>query len=120
MTLRNIALITVAALALGFAGRGIAQEPGLLLTNGNILTLDENDTVVDSGLVRLGRIGEGDPWGPLEKLFAEVRSMTYARAKAEDAGYGIETELAEVDGALVTAAGNARDALEAIAKRLAS
>ena len=68
----------------------------------------------------LGRIGEGDPWGPFEKLFAEIRSMTYARAKAEDAGYGIETELAEVDGALVAAAGSALETLEAIAKPLAT
>ncbi|WP_265571622.1 ATP-dependent DNA helicase [Sphingomicrobium nitratireducens] len=68
----------------------------------------------------LGRIGEGDPWGPIETLFAEVRSMTYARAKAEDAGYGIETELAEVDGKLVAAAGAALEALEAIAKPLAT
>ncbi|WP_260483283.1 ATP-dependent DNA helicase [Sphingomicrobium flavum] len=67
----------------------------------------------------LGRIGEGDPWGPIEKLFAEVRSMTYARASAQDAGYGLETELAEPDGALVEAAEAALEALEAIAKPLA-
>lgn len=53
---RNITLISIAALALGSADHIAAQEPGLLLTNGNILTLDEDDTVVDSVFVRLGRI----------------------------------------------------------------
>ena len=33
----------------------------------------------------------------------EVRGMVYARAKAQEAGYGLETELAEPDGALVSA-----------------
>ena len=34
--------------------------------------------------------------------------MVYARAKAQEAGYGLETELAEPDGALVSAAAAAR------------
>ncbi|MBB3763017.1 ATP-dependent DNA helicase [Sphingomicrobium lutaoense] len=67
----------------------------------------------------LARIAEGDPWGPLERLLAAVRSTTYARASAQDAGYGIETELAEPDGALVDAAAEALEAMEAIAKPLA-
>ena len=38
------------------------------------------------------------------RLLAEVRGTVYARAKAQEAGYGLETELAEPDGALVAAA----------------
>ena len=56
MAFRNITLIAVATLSVGLAGQSSAQDPGLLLTNGNILTLDENDTVVNSVVVRLGRI----------------------------------------------------------------
>ena len=44
---------------------------------------------------------------------AFARGMVYARAKAQEAGYGLETELAEPDGNLVTAAASAMEALEA-------
>jgi ATP-dependent DNA helicase DinG len=73
----------------------------------------------------LQRIAEGMAFGPLEKLFAAVRGTVYARATAQDAGYGIETEMAELDGDIVAAAAPAVEALEqlmrplmALAKRL--
>ena len=68
----------------------------------------------------LGRVAEGAPFGPVEALLAEVRSTVYARAKAQDAGYGLETELAEPDGALVAAAAKALEGLEALQKPLAA
>jgi len=68
----------------------------------------------------LGRVVEGVPMGPLEQLFAAVRGTVLARAKAEDAGYGIETELAEPDGRLVEAAAAALTALEALQRPLAA
>ena len=58
MAFRNIALISLTVLTLGTVGQSLAQEPGLLLTNGNILTLDDDNTVVNSVFVRLGRIAE--------------------------------------------------------------
>ncbi len=67
----------------------------------------------------LARIAEGAPFGPIEALLAEVRGTVYSRAKAQDAGYGIETELAEPDGALVSRAAAALEALEALNKPLA-
>jgi ATP-dependent DNA helicase DinG len=67
----------------------------------------------------LGRVAEGAPFGPIEALLAEVRGTVYARAKAQDAGYGLETELAEPDGALVDRAAAALEALEALLKPLA-
>jgi ATP-dependent DNA helicase DinG len=67
----------------------------------------------------LGRIAEGAPFGAIESLLAEVRGTVYARAKAQDAGYGLETELAEPDGALVDSAAAALESLEALAKPLA-
>jgi ATP-dependent DNA helicase DinG len=68
----------------------------------------------------LARLAEGDPFGPVEALLSEVRGTVYARAKAQEAGYGLETELAEPDGNLVSAAGAAMEALEALAKPLAT
>ena len=67
----------------------------------------------------LGRIAEGAPFGPVEALLAEVRGTVYARSRAQDAGYGLETELAEPDGALVARAAAALEALEALQKPLA-
>ncbi|XAM22847.1 ATP-dependent DNA helicase [Sphingomicrobium sp. XHP0239] len=66
------------------------------------------------------RVAERDPWGPFEKLFVAVRDTTYARAKAQDAGYGLETALVDPDGALVEAASGALEALEALAKPMAA
>jgi ATP-dependent DNA helicase DinG len=68
----------------------------------------------------LQRTIEGSPFGPVEALLGEVRGMVYARAKAQDAGYGLETELAEPDGALVAAAAKALEGLEALQKPLAA
>ncbi len=68
----------------------------------------------------LARLAEGDPFGPVETLLHEVRGTVYARAKAQEAGYGLETELAEPDGNLVSAAGSGMEALEALAKPLAT
>jgi ATP-dependent DNA helicase DinG len=53
-------------------------------------------------------------------LLAEVRGTVYARAKAQEAGYGLETELAEPDGALVSQASASMAALEALQKPLAA
>ena len=57
-------------------------------------------------------------FGPIESLLASVRGTVYARATAQDAGYGIETEMAELDGALVEAAAPAVEALEALLRPL--
>ena len=68
----------------------------------------------------LQRLIEGAPFGPIEALLAEVRGTVYARAKAQEAGYGLETELAEVDGALVSSASAALELLDALQKPLAA
>jgi ATP-dependent DNA helicase DinG len=60
----------------------------------------------------LARLAEGQPFGPVEALLAAVRGLVYARdTGAEDAGYALETELAEPDAALIEAAGPAARAL---------
>ncbi|MCJ8158628.1 ATP-dependent DNA helicase [Sphingomonas sp. LaA6.9] len=66
----------------------------------------------------LQRLAEGAPFGPIEALLAAVRGTTYARGAGEDAGYGLETEMAELDGALVSAAQPAAEALDALLRPL--
>lgn len=66
----------------------------------------------------LGRLAEAAPFGPIETLLAAVRSQVYARAEAEDAGYGLETEAAGLDGALITAVEGAVAALDKILRPL--
>ena len=66
----------------------------------------------------LQRLLEGAPYGPIEALLAAVRAQVYARAEVEDAGYGLETEAAGLDGELITAVEPALNALEAILRPL--
>jgi ATP-dependent DNA helicase DinG len=66
----------------------------------------------------LQRLAEGTPFGPVERLLAAVRGTVYARATAQDAGYGLETELAEPDAPLVEAAAPAAEALELLLRPL--
>ena len=66
------------------------------------------------------RLAEGDPFGPVERLLHQARGTVYARAKAQEAGYGLETELADPDGALIDAAASAMEAFESLAKPLAA
>jgi ATP-dependent DNA helicase DinG len=68
----------------------------------------------------LQRLVEGAPFGPVEALLSEVRGVVYARSKAQEAGYGLETELAEPDGALVSQSAAAMQSLEALQKPLAA
>jgi ATP-dependent DNA helicase DinG len=72
----------------------------------------------------LARVQEGAPLGPVEELLAAVRATVYARDAQRDpgsgdAGYGLETELAEPDGPLVSAAGEAALAIDSIGRALA-
>ncbi|MCP9223728.1 ATP-dependent DNA helicase [Erythrobacter sp. LQ02-29] len=68
----------------------------------------------------LGRLAEGMPQGPVEELLGQVRALTYARDESggQEAGYGIETEIAQLPGPLIEAAQSAQQALAAIRKPL--
>lgn len=68
----------------------------------------------------LGRIAEGAPSGPLEELLAQVRATVFARDESggSEAGYGIETEIADPPGPLVDAAQAAQGALAGVRKPL--
>ena len=66
------------------------------------------------------RVIEGEPFGPIEAMLAAIRALVYARDEngSADAGYGLETEVTELDGLTVEAAQNAAAALEALLKPL--
>ena len=63
----------------------------------------------------LQRIQEGDPSGPIEKLLSAVRQQVLARAEAKDVGYGIETEIANLNPAVVEAGVEAQQMLDSLA-----
>ncbi|GAA4644197.1 ATP-dependent DNA helicase [Pontixanthobacter gangjinensis] len=68
----------------------------------------------------LQRLNDGEPYGPIEQLLAAVRSITYARDESggQEAGYGIETEAAQLPGNFVHFAGEAEAALARIRQPL--
>jgi ATP-dependent DNA helicase DinG len=68
----------------------------------------------------LQRIADGTPSGPIESLLAGVRAVTYTRDESggQEAGYGIETEAAQLDGNFVELAQQAAGALAAIRQPL--
>jgi ATP-dependent DNA helicase DinG len=68
----------------------------------------------------LARVVEGVPSGPVEGLLAAVRTQVYARASAQEAGYGLETEAAELLPVVVEAAGQTAAALEQLLTPMAA
>ncbi len=66
----------------------------------------------------LQRIAEGAPFGPVEALLGAVRGLVYARSTDEEAGYGLETEAAGLDGDLLMAVEPAIKALDGLLRPL--
>jgi len=66
----------------------------------------------------LGRIAEGLPLNAIERLLMATRATVYARATAQEAGFGLETEAAELDGAMIAAVAPALETLEALLRPL--
>ncbi|MEH6758032.1 MAG: ATP-dependent DNA helicase [Parasphingorhabdus sp.] len=66
------------------------------------------------------RLAESEPFGPVEALLGEVRHMVFARDESQsaDAGYGLETELTDVEGPMIDAVANAAQAMDALLKPL--
>ena len=114
----------------GPEGRSRGRRRGLAARLMDVASYDEEgaralDAAVEAARLLpsdgwLQRLVEGSAFGPIEALLAEVRGTVYARAKAQEAGYGLETELAEPDGALVSEAAAAVQILEALQKPLAA
>jgi ATP-dependent DNA helicase DinG len=114
----------------GPEGRSRGRRRGLAARLMDVASYDEEgaralDAAVEAAKALpsdgwLQRLVEGAPFGPVEALLSEVRGTVYARAKAQEAGYGLETELAEPDGALVDRAADTMQNLEALQKPLAA
>lgn len=114
----------------GPEGRSRGRRRGLAARLMDVASYDDEgaqalDAAVESAKALpsdgwLQRLVEGAPFGPIETLLEEVRGTVYARAKAQEAGYGLETELAEADGALVSSAAGATEVLETLQKPLAA
>jgi len=114
----------------GPEGRSRGRRRGLAARLMDVASYDEEgaralDAAIEAARLLpsdgwLQRLVEGSPFGPVEALLSEVRGMVYARAKAQEAGYGLETELAEPDGALVSQAAASMATLEALQKPLAA
>ena len=68
----------------------------------------------------LQRLSEGEPFGPIEALLLEVRAMVFARDESQsaDAGYGLETELSDVEGPMIDAVATAAEAMDALLRPL--
>jgi ATP-dependent DNA helicase DinG len=114
----------------GPEGRSRGRRRGLAARLMDVASYDEEgaralDAAVEAAKALpsdgwLQRLIEGAPFGPVEALLTEVRGTVYARAKAQEAGYGLETELAEPDGALVSGAAAAVELLDSLGKPLAA
>ena len=114
---------------MGPEGRSRGRRRGLAARLMDVASYDEEGARAISGAVLaaaalpgdgwLQRLGEGAPFGAIEALLAAARGLVYARdTNAEDAGYGLETALAEPDAALVEAAAPAAEALDALLRPL--
>ena len=115
---------------IGPEGRSRGRRRGLAARLMDVASYDEEGAAALESAIEaaralpsdgwLQRLVEGAPFGPVEALLSEVRGTVYARAKAQEAGYGLETELAEPDGALVSRSAEAMQVLEALLKPLAT
>jgi ATP-dependent DNA helicase DinG len=113
---------------MGPEGKARGRRRGLAARLTDVCSYDEagaaalDAAVQASGLMTgdgwLQRVNEGMPFGPVEKLLSAVRGTVYARASAQDAGYGLETEIAEPDAGLVDAAAPAVEAMELLLRPL--
>jgi ATP-dependent DNA helicase DinG len=113
---------------LGPEGKSRGRRRGLAARLMDVASYDEAGAAALAAAVEMAgalpgdgwlqRLAEGAPFGPLERLLAAVRGTVYARATAQDAGYGLETELAEPDAGLVEAAAPAVEALELLLRPL--
>ncbi|MCW5647902.1 MAG: ATP-dependent DNA helicase, partial [Sphingopyxis sp.] len=116
---------------LGPEGKSRGRRRGLAARLADVASYDEaGDRAIQAAITAaaelpgdgwLARLSENEPWGAIERLLAAVRGQVYARAvdtRTADAGYGLETELADPDAALVAAAAAASDAVEALLRPL--
>ncbi|WP_018075241.1 ATP-dependent DNA helicase [Novosphingobium nitrogenifigens] len=115
---------------IGPEGKSRGRRRGLAARLADVASYDEEGALAISsaraaaealpGEGWLARIGEGAPWGPVENLLAATRATVHARDESggSEAGYGLETEAAGLDGDIIVKAALAQDALEALRQPL--
>ncbi len=113
---------------MGPEGKSRGRRRGLAARLGDVASYDEAGAQAINAAAHaaqalpsdgwLQRLAEGAAFGPIEILFSHVRGTAFARDSGEDAGYGLETEAAELDGPLITAVEPAMKALEALLRPL--
>jgi ATP-dependent DNA helicase DinG len=113
---------------IGPEGRSRGRRRGLSARLGDLTAYDEEaalalEQAIDAARDLpadhwLDRLADGLPEGPLEELLLAVRGQIYARAEQADAGYGLETEVANVLPAVVEAAAEAAESLQRLLKPL--
>ena len=104
------------------------RRRGLAARLSDVASYDEagEQAIIDAGNAAqelpgdgwLGRIAENLPLNAIERLLMAVRATVYARATAQDAGFGLETEAAELDGALIASTAPALETLESLLRPL--
>jgi ATP-dependent DNA helicase DinG len=113
---------------MGPEGKARGRRRGLAARLADVASYDEaGAAALDAAVQAAGalpgdgwlvRLGDGSAFGPIERLLSSIRSTVYARASAQDAGYGIETEIAELDPDIIEAAVPAVHALELLLRPL--
>ena len=97
---------------IGPEGRSRGRRRGLTARLMDVASYDEQGGHALDEALEAARLLPSDGWlqrvaeaphGAIERLLGEVRGLVYARAEAQDSGYGLETELAEPDAGLVEA-----------------
>ena len=106
------------------------RRRGLAARLADLASYDEDGGRAISAAREAGEALPGDGWlqrltenaasGPLEELLAGVRATVYARDESggAEAGYGLETEAAQLDGRFIELAGQAQAALAGIRQPL--
>ena len=115
---------------IGPEGKSRGRRRGLSARLADVASYDaEGGTAIEMARVAaealtsdgwLARIAEGIPSGPIEVLLAAIRAVVFARDENGDAeaGYGLETEMASPDAAMVDAVAQAQVAMEALTRPL--
>lgn len=108
---------------LGPERKGRGRRRGLSARLGDIASYDEAGSAAISAATEaandlptdgwLQRVIDGEPYGPIEELFAGLRAITFSRDESggQEAGYGIETEAIQFDGPLLETAQRAGETL---------
>lgn len=115
---------------IGPEGRSRGRRRGLSARLGDLMAFDEEGAAALEAALDaardlpadgwLQRLADGLPEGPIEELLLAVRAHVHARAEAADAGYGLETEVANVLPQVVDAADEAAESIHRLLRPFAT